>query len=230
MIITGTLRDMLSAVESAERLAVRGLAAGTIQTEPTLTDRFLGALQQSISSQGLEMRGYRLHLRTLRDRGPHAPERLFGADVVTVFELKTPECGLRKGFLAQAKLAGAGDVWVDGSRDYPVVSVRRSANREERPSDLVPQCGQMLRVSPDSYVFVYTDRGISVIPANTVAHLAADGHRHGIYSMTLRQFFRSFFQSFVGDYRLSAYDDETLRNLQNETLASSAALLSLRAE
>jgi len=230
MIITGTLRRMLAAVESAERLAVRGLAQGTVETEPTLTDRFLGALEQSISSDGLEIHGYRLSLRTLRDRGPDAPERRFGADLVTVFELDTPRCRLRKGFLAQAKLAGQAEVQVDDSREYPVVSVRRSPNRRERPSDLAPQCGQMLRVSPDSYVFVYSERSISVIPANTVAHLVPDAERHAIYSIPVRQFFRGFFQSFIGDYRLSACDDQTLEDLRNQTLANSAALLTLRAQ
>ncbi len=230
MIITGTLKNMLTAVETAERLAVRGLSDGTIETEPTLTDRFLGGLEQSITSDGLEMRGYRLRLRTLRDRGPNAPERLFGADLVAVFELDTPECRLRKGFLAQAKLAGPGEVSVNDSREYPVVSIRRSAQREERPSDLAPQCRRMLRVSPDSFVFVYTDRQISVVSANTVAHISDDGGRHGVYRMTLRQFFRAFFQSFIGDYRLAACDDDTLRTLRDDTLASSAALLTLTAE
>lgn len=174
------------------------------------------------------MRGYRLLLRTLRDRGPDAPERQFGADLVTVFELDTTQCRLRKGFLAQAKLAGQKEVQVDDTREYPVVSVRRSGNRRERPSDLVPQCGQMLRISPDSYVFVYSERSISVIPANTVAHLAPDGEYHGIYSIGLRQFFRGFFQSFIGDYRISAFDDQTLEDLRNQTLANSAALFTLR--
>jgi hypothetical protein len=230
MIITGTLRDMLAAVESAESLAVRGLRDGTIETEPTLTDRFLGALEQAITSEGLPMRGYRLSIRTLRDRGPGAPERQFGADLVAVFELDTPECRLSKGFLAQAKLADKSDVTIDEAREFPVVSVRRPQRREERPSDLVPQCDRMLHVSPDSFVFVYSERSISVVSANTVAHLAPDGGSHPVYSMTLRRFFRSFFQSFVGDYRLSAFDDQTLQRLRNLTLATSAALLTLRGE
>lgn len=36
---------MLAAVESAQRLAIRGLAEGTIGTEPTLTDRVLVLLR-----------------------------------------------------------------------------------------------------------------------------------------------------------------------------------------
>ena len=147
-----------------------------------------------------------------------------------MFELDTPECRLRKGFLAQAKLAGRSEVSVDESREFPIVSVRRSTQREERPSDLFPQCRQMLRMSPDSFVFVYTNRQISVIPANTVAHLSGDGIRHPVYSMTLRQFFRGFFQSFIGDNRLNACDDETLRTLRDDTFANSAALLTVSAE
>ena len=75
---------MLGAVESAERLAVLGLTDGTVETEPTLTDRFLGGLQHAVSNDGLRMQGYRMRLRTLRDRGPNAPEREFGADLASI--------------------------------------------------------------------------------------------------------------------------------------------------
>jgi hypothetical protein len=102
-----------------------------------------------------------------------------------------------------------------------------SQGAAERSADLVPQCKRMLLISPDSYVFVYTSHGILVASANTIAHLTADGAFHGVYVKTLRQFFRDFFMSFIGDYRLNAWDDDTLRGLQATAVANSAFMLTL---
>ena len=175
----------------------------------------------------LPWQGYRVTVRTLRDRGADAPEREFGADLVTVFEVVSPEGTLRKGFLAQAKMAGKAEVSLGGGTKRPSIMARVPVRQNPKPSDLALQCGTMLTVSPSSYVFVYSDRGISVIPATAMTSLKPGGSPVRLHTEPLTTFFSQFFRCFVGDQRLSAYDDATLRAVRRQTGATAALLLSL---
>ncbi len=150
MIVVPAVRRLLTAIESAESIATRGLNEGLVATEPSLTDRLLGALEMAFES-GIESDGYHLNVRTLRDRGPNAPEREFGADLVSVLRVNIAEFELSKGFLAQAKMAGRGGVRVRHlGREVPHVLMSRTAHDAGDPTSLYSQCRQMLAVSPDS--------------------------------------------------------------------------------
>lgn len=213
MIITPAFQRILTAVESAEHNAIRGFSQGSIETEPTLTDRLLGAIEVAFE-QGLECEGYSIRVRTLRDRGPNCPEKEFGADLISVLHVDVKGFSISKGFLAQAKISGKEGIIVNGSgKRYPDVYLKLN----ESSSRLITQCKQMLWISPDSYVFIYTKMGIYVIPASTVVSVAKDNIQKKVNMKTLRWFMEDYLRSFIGDLRLQAFDDATLRNLREIT-------------
>jgi len=229
MIVVGILRDLSKHIEKAAAIAVEDLQEGIVETEPSLTDRFIGAMEGRLST--LEIGGYRFKIRTLRDRGRGAPEHEFGADLVGVLDVDIPSYKVSKGFLAQAKLANKGEITVKlpGScpgYEYPEITV--SIPRDPSSSRLVSQCKQMLSVTPDSYVFVYSQFGIFVIPASAITSIAP-GSCRPVYSKRIGGFFMEHMMSFIGDLGLEATSDDALRSCRERTNARYAMLLEMRA-
>ena len=58
-----------------------------METEPSITDRFLNELERIFEQQG-KKENIVFRARTLRDRGPHAPEHRFGADFCGVLDIR----------------------------------------------------------------------------------------------------------------------------------------------
>lgn len=224
MIITGTINSVRTAIEHASQITRNGLAAGEIETEPTFTDRMIGAFKTVVEANP-EYRGYKFGIRTLRDRGPGAAEHEFGADFCAVLKVEIEDFSIEKGFLAQAKLSGRGGVSVRAGGPGVYSTVMVSATAGDRT--LRAQCDQMLAVTPDSYVVVYDYDDILVVPASSVAHLHHDAGTQPLYSKSIGNFFSEFLMSFVGDPALKAHDDQSLRELRDRTGARTAFLLSI---
>lgn len=231
MIITGSIRRALIAIEAAENNAIKGLEQGLIDTEPSLTDRLLGGMEVAFSAgnNGLRADQFDLKLRTLRDRGANAPEREFGADLVCVFDSNIKGCILSKGLLVQAKKAGSGGVTISpGNHRYPEVCVAVSNRDPSCPNSLFAQCQAMLSITPDSYVFVYCSDGIFVVPAISIVSLEVGGRPLNIYAKSLRYFMMDFMQCFLGDALISAVDDDSLRKARERVRARSAMMLTIQ--
>lgn len=63
---------------------------------------------------------------------------------------------------------------------------------------LKEQCNKMLDLSPDSYVFLYSRKSISVVPAVSV--VGADKWiPHDLSSRSITRFYEEHFQCFIGD-------------------------------
>lgn len=230
MIVTGSVRRALIAVEAAEHSVIQGLNQKLIETEPSLTDRLLGGMEVAFAAgdKGLRADEFDLRLRTLRDRGPNAPEREFGADLVCVFDSNIKGCTLAKGVLVQAKMAGSGGVTISpGCHRYPEICVSVSKRDPSTLNSLFAQCESMLSISPASFVFIYSNDGIFVVPALSIVSLEVGGHPLNIYSKTLRYFMQDFMQCFLGDGLVSAVDDNTLRGVRDHVRARSAMMLSI---
>jgi hypothetical protein len=107
-----------------------------------------------------------------------------------VLDIALPGLAVKKGFLAQAK---------------------RFWDRSSLPADererLRGQCGAMLKVSPDSFVFFYRRDRITVVPA--IDAQGADDAPHGTYTHSMNRFLKEFFGCFVGDGRLGITIDLT---------------------
>jgi hypothetical protein len=86
--------------------------------------------------------------KTLTDRAPNAQEKTYGADFCGVLDIARPDYNVKKGFLAQANLIEPG-AWI----------------RTDEFERMQRQCHNMLSISPESYVFLYSKEDIRVVPA-----------------------------------------------------------------
>jgi len=85
--VKGIVRNFGKLISEAERRIIEGIKDGRMETEPSITDRFLNELERIFEQQG-EKENIVFRARTLRDRGPHAPEHRFGADFCGVLDSK----------------------------------------------------------------------------------------------------------------------------------------------
>lgn len=203
----GVIRESAQRIGKAAGRAVGDLQEGHVQQEPHITDRMLGRMTEAMDE--FEVKGVRWKALTLTDRGPSAQEHEYGADFMGALNIELPGYQVNKGFLAQAKLIRPGHNF--------------SANERRR---LQAQCEKMLRLSPASFVFLYSKNGISVVPA--VSIVGAETDPTELYSRTVTRFFEEHFESFIGDQRISFPDPRTLSQLRSEYNARTALLLQAR--
>jgi hypothetical protein len=133
------VRDAATHIASAANGTVDTLAQGRIEQEPAFTDRMLGRIESAMD--GYVAKGIRWSAKTLTDRGRNSQEREFGADFAGVLSMDLPGFAVNKGFLAQAKMIEPED--------------RVARNEVNR---MVAQCEQMLRYTPDAFLFLYSLR------------------------------------------------------------------------
>ena len=207
------IRDYAIIRESAAHLAAAAnattdaLVFARVEQEPAFTDRMLGSIEQAM--EGFEVKGVRWTAKTLTDRGRKSQEKTFGADFVGVLTINLQDYAVSKGFLAQAKLIEPDEPF--STRDFE--RMRR-------------QCDDMLTVSPDSYLFVYSLTGITVVPALAVVS-ATPCNPHELDSRKISRFYEGHFSSFMGDRDIHA---PTIRVLEEaRARAHSRSLLYLRA-
>lgn len=227
MLSTTDARNIEKAICAAEPIVLEQFKQGQIETEPSFTDRLIGSIDTAI--KGIFLEKYRLSIRTLRDRGPNSPEREFGADLASLLYIDTKEQKLSKGFLAQAKMANKNEIKVDyDGYPNPAVSVKLKKNDPNNQTSLISQCNNMLAITPDSFVLVYAKQDIIAIPASTIASITEFDSRHHVYYHKFKWFIRHFLWSFIGDMRMYAHDDSSLRNLANIMKANMAILLQVK--
>jgi hypothetical protein len=216
----GIVRKFGDLIAKAERRTIDEMKDGRIETEPSATDRFLARIVDVC--QELD-NNYRVAFkaRTLGDRGKDAPESQFGADFCGVLDSQNRFFRQIKGFLTQAKIESKGIIV--RSEPYASTTVKFTENSEFRR--LIGQIDRMLSITPDSYVIIYSLEGFVVVPALSVRGLKAGGE---LYAKSVPRFFKEVFMCFIGDGRLQAYDDTSLRKLSSETGARNALLLEIR--
>jgi hypothetical protein len=90
---------------------------------------------------------------------------------------------------------------------------------------LKDQTDEMLKITPDSFVIVYSRNGFVVVPASSISGLSKSAQ---LYSKPVDRFFKEFLMCFIGDPGLKAWDDKTLENLRMEYRARRAIMLYVR--
>jgi len=201
------VQNVATRIASAAEHAVEDYRSGLVEQEPALTDRILGAVGEIMREY--RSRGIVWSAKTLTDRGRGSQESLYGADLHVALDVDIPEHRIQKGFLAQAKL-------IEANSAFP----QREWER------LTKQCKDMLRLSPDSYVLLYSRQGISVVPANAVVGTNSACNPHELYSRGFAPFLEVFLESFVGDSRLGNASTATLEGLLALSEAEHLLLLS----
>ena len=217
MLDIGIIRRFEALVREAERLTIADIKEGELETEPDITGRYLTRIKDTLNSSE-EKNGCVFRAYVLKDRGPNSSERKFGADFVGVLNVKLSGYEQTKGFLTQAKKEGE-MVQVNKS---PFRSTRASFYHNSEFVRLQGQTEDMLKVTPDSFVIVYSTGGFVVVPATSVSGLSANGK---LYATPATQFFKEFLKCFVGDPRLKAGDPKSLETLRAQNQASQAILM-----
>jgi hypothetical protein len=198
------VRGMARRMARATERTVDALASDRIEQEPAFTDRMLGAIEESVD--GYRAKGIRWEAKTLTDRGAGSEESKFGADFLGVLNIELPDFSIAKGFLAQAKLVRHGSV--------------------QNTTVLKQQCEKMLRLSPDSFVFLYSDEWVRVVPAVSV--LGTDTDPIELYSRSAARFFEHHLECFIGDREIRAATPKALERLRERYNARSALWLAGR--
>ena len=219
MIDKGVVREFGRLIGQAEKEAIDSMKDGKIETEPSITDRLSEKIEQ-VFKQHVKKNSITFDVRVLRDRGPGASERKYGADVCAVLNVNMQNFKIAKGFLAQSKMEGRGIKVHTSNYRGTTVDIHCDESLRE-------QTDKMLSVTPDSFVFIYSQDGFVVVPALSVNALAKRGR---IYGKTLRRFFMDYLECFIGDHRLKAFDDDSLEVLRNETNARLLFLFDIRTD
>jgi len=190
------LKSISEIVTTASKQTLADLREGWVEQETPFTDLLVANIKNQLD--GKKIKGILWKAKILTDRGQHAQETTFGADFLGVLTLDLQGFRVTKGFFGQAKLA------------------RR--NRRESQSEskrLKEQCNKMLSVTPDSFVFVYSKRGIKIFPASSVAG-TSETNLKGLASRTIGRFFAEYVECFIGDPKLNAPSLEKFYALAEE--------------
>jgi hypothetical protein len=204
------IRDSAAHLSEAANKTVESLVDKRIEQEPAFTDRMLGRIEQSMTE--FEVKGVMWTAKTLTDRGRGTQEIIYGADFIGVLDIHLPDYKVKKGFLAQSKLIEP--------EDY------------QSPSEFTrmqEQCEKMLSITPDSFLFLYSIHGITIVPAISVVS-ATWCNPHELYSRSIARFYEEHFQSFIGDRRLKSPSIDVLEEIRKEYKARAAIGLSAKGE
>ncbi len=158
-----------------------------------------------------ELQGYQFRARNVRGIGGKAPEGNFGADACGILKIDVPGLRFAKGMLIQSKWARAPHVTMD-IPTHPTPTFRNDAEFQRMQG----QCREMLKISPDSFVIVYSTDGFSATPASSIVGVNNQASQITLYSKGLSPFFKEFLMCFIGDPKINDYGDTTLKRLKDE--------------
>lgn len=216
---------------------------GRIESEPSLTDRLLANIERDCEGLKFPLINETLSLqaRTLKDRGPGAAENTYGADVATVLNIKVHNYTVNKGILAQSKSLSTATInctstvsslFID-DRYYltnPIKLLRPEIAYEKTGTIEFPfsktehtrlnkQCEQMLKITPDSFVYLYLPDDIYVIPAIAVNASPYVGTTTKFHCKNFKSFISEYLKCFIGDHRLNGITNDDFEKLINRTNA-----------
>jgi hypothetical protein len=103
MIVKGVVKRFGKLIAKAEQHAIEEIQLGRVETEPSVTDRFLREIELVFEENG-QGDDVRFHVRTLGDRRRDAAGRKFGADFCGILQVRFGNFQQAKGFLSQAKM------------------------------------------------------------------------------------------------------------------------------
>jgi len=179
------LKSIADVVTKAAKQTIEDLRDCWIEQEAHVTGLLLANLQNQLD--GTTLKGIHWKAKIFTDRGRRSQESKFGADFLGVLTLDLLGLRITKGFFAQAKL---------------IRRSRKRANASEFKR-LQKQCQKMLNVTPDSFVFIYSKRGIKIVPASSVLGTKAE-NMNSLSNRTIGRFFTEYVECFVGDPKINA--------------------------
>lgn len=237
MIPENVIEEVTGRVSKSVDRVLTDQKEGRIETEPSLTDRLLANIERDFEDQQFPLNNQtiRLRARTLRDRGRNAPEHIYGADLTTVLSVDIKDYKINKGVLAQSKSIDNAVIKCSSTINSPyfnntyfltnpynlkniTVAYEKTGTIEfDFPKTefdrLKEQCELMLKVTPDSFVYLYCSDDIYVIPACAVDSKARTGTKVSFYCKNFKAFISDYLKSFIGDIHLDGTTDSDFDKL-----------------
>jgi hypothetical protein len=90
------VRGVATRIADAINHTTEALRQGRIEHEPAMTDRMLGAIEESLDN--FQYKGIQWRAKTLTDRGSGSQESKYGADFMGVLDISLPNFTVKKGF------------------------------------------------------------------------------------------------------------------------------------
>lgn len=185
----------------------------TAQIRGEINRHLLENVRQRLNNE--EINGCKISVATLKKKQEHSA----GADLAGVIEIHASGRSISKAFLAQAK------VGVDHPGPRGQVSVRAYSK------DVVGQAEDMLKISSDSFIMVYSAGGIVCVPALQVALAGSNTIDTASHPFrTFGSFFEEFVKCFIGDHHISpgAMGAKTLEDYSEKLGAKSVLKLAVQ--
>lgn len=180
----------------------------TGQLRGELNRRLLDAVKSRIDGQDFGQ--CKVMVSTFKKR----QEFFVGADLAGIFEIEFNGTKVSKAYLAQAKVGKD----YEGLQNQTFV---RAINK-----DLRLQAERMLKITSDSFVFVYSKSGIHCVPAFQVALSGLNKIDTGNFPFrSFGSFYEEFVKCFIGDHMI-APDRLNATNLEDyaKKMSANAAL------
>lgn len=169
-------------IESAAESVIGNYANNIHSDEPAISSAFCQAVCSQIDDRGDNIQ---IRARTNRSAGVRNEEAISGADILIRFEADFSDFSMKSGVFVQAKRIE--------SSSYP--------NREK----LSTQCHKMLRWTPASFVFIYSEENMTVIPAASIigANELSENVRGNFYYKNIYRLHKEIFNGTIGDRRVA---------------------------
>lgn len=163
---------------------------GTLPRETSINGALAHELRRVFNNA--QIAGLTWHARVLTSEGGNSEERQTGADLLIHVEMDTPALRYSKGVLVQAKRVGPDD------------EIRTDDHRR-----MVRQCGDILRITPASFVFSVSPFEMRCGSAIALRGIA-DRHLHQQCCWTSYRFFLELFRCPIGDNKIRSQQVEDL--------------------
>jgi hypothetical protein len=175
-------------VDKAAEQTLARCREGTRTEEPEITSTFMTLVESELNGRNLG--GVRVTTIIYKSRSRGQGEKLVGADFANLLDIRFQDFRVQKAFLGQAKR-------IPGGRD-PDRQLLSDRNLEA-------QCRKMLDITPASFVFVYTQDEVTVVPAVDVYSLLNCTRPRPtvmLHRKKVGSFYAEFFKTFIGDHRI----------------------------
>jgi hypothetical protein len=203
----GFVKKSTNCIEKAIKLTLEDFRNGDVSDEPAITNRMLGAIKLAMND--CKVKGIHWRAKTLKSLVRNSEEHEFGADFAGILKIDLPDFKETKGFLAQAKI------------------VKPQMSKEELLR-LHKQCYQMLEVTQQSFVFLYSSYNVRIVSANCV--ISTQNNPMGCYSQSSNSFFEGYLKSSIGDRRIVSSKREDLEEILKQNKARELLYLEATSE
>jgi len=223
MVRREALAEIKEAIKTIIDDIVSQLQDGRIESETSITDRFVQKLQDFRFHNnyygGMHLDGVNCQLviqvRTLGDRGKLSSENKYGADICLIMEIIDGEKKRKKGILIQAKMNRSPIKVKSKKNTYIQVNVKTQNFKK-----LNEQLQKMSVITPENYVLIYDETGFFIVNANRLINPEEDKKNISIKAEKFEDFLNLMIKCHRGDRELTDWQDDYFEELISRQIAN----------